>query len=101
MHIHKPVAHANEEHKYRDADAIVTPANQGAQSPAASVADNTAAKAAAGTTDAASHPKAAKHSAKSKETSQSTHVQKKPHGGRGCAASAAAAPHRMATCTDL
>ncbi len=53
-------------------DAIVAPANQGAQSPAADVAGNTAAKAAAGTTDAASHPKAAKHSAKSTQAAQGT-----------------------------
>ncbi|WP_244049091.1 InlB B-repeat-containing protein [Fannyhessea vaginae] len=55
-------------------DAIVAPANQGAQSPAAGVAGNTAAKAAAGTTDAASHPKAAKHSAKSTQAAQGTPV---------------------------
>ena len=57
-------------------DAIVAPANQGAQSPAAGVAGNTAAKAAAkaaaGTTDAASHSKAAKHSAKSTQAAQGT-----------------------------
>ena len=53
-------------------DAIVAPANQGAQSPAAGVAGNTAAKAAAGTTDAASHSKAAKHSAKSTQATQGT-----------------------------
>ena len=53
-------------------DAIVAPANQGAQSPAADVAGNTAAKAAAGTTDAASHSKAAKHSAKSTQAAQGT-----------------------------
>ena len=55
-------------------DAIVAPANQGAQSPTASTTGKTTAKANAGKTDAQRHAKAAKHSTKSKETSQSTRV---------------------------